>query len=114
MRTTVALDDDLAAHVDAQRPSADASDAEAVRECVRRSKRLADAEADIADLQAELAGKDARIDDLQRQLAAANRRIDVTNELVRAVEREQTLHEKKAKAGIVTRAKWWFVGMDDE
>ena len=42
------------------------------------------------------------------------RGVDVTNELVAAVEREQTLSEKKAKAGIVTRAKWWLVGMDDE
>ena len=112
MRTTVALNDDLAAHVDAQRPSSDASDAEAVRECVRRSKRLADAEADIDDLERQLASKDARIDDLQRQLAATNQRIDVTNELVAAVEREQTLSEKKAKAGIVTRAKWAVFGMD--
>ena len=114
MRTTVALDDALAAHVDAQRPSPDASDAEAVRECVRRSRSLEDAEANIADLEAELQSKDARIDDLQRQLAATNQRIDVTNELVAAVEREQTLHEKKARAGIVTRAKWWIVGMDDD
>jgi len=113
MRTTVALNDDLAAHVDAQRPSNDASDAEALRECVRRSKRLDDVEATIADLEGELQRAEARADDLQRQLAAANSRIDVTNELVAAVEREQTLSEKKAKAGIVTRAKWWFVGMDD-
>ena len=113
MRTTVALDDALAAHVDAQRPSADASDAEAVRECVRRSKRLEEAEADIADLEGELQSKDARIDDLQRQLAATNQRIDVTNELVAEVRSDVSTRERKAKAGIGARAKWFLFGMPD-
>jgi len=113
MRTTVSLNDDLAAHVDAQRPSTDASDAEALRECVRRSKRLDDAEADIADLEAELQRAEARGDDLQRQLAAANRRIDVTNELVAEVRSDVSTRERKAKAGIGARAKWFLFGMPD-
>jgi len=113
MRTTVALNDDLAAHVDAVRPSTDASDAEALRECVRRSKRLEDAEADIADLESELQRAEAKADDLQRQLAAANRRIDVTNELVAEVRSDVSTRERKAKAGIGARAKWFLFGMPD-
>lgn len=35
-------------------------------------------------------------------------------ELVRAVESERSLAERKASAGVLTRAKWWLVGMDDD
>nr|WP_222863747.1 CopG family transcriptional regulator [Natronococcus pandeyae] len=34
-------------------------------------------------------------------------------ELVRYVETERTLTEQKARAGIVTRAKWWLTGVPD-
>lgn len=135
MRTTVSLDDDLAAHVDEIKPSDDSSDAEAVREAIRRSQRVAELEAQveekereldnrIAEIEAEYATRidglerdlehaEARNEDLQRQLAAANQRIDSANELVSAVETDMNYREKKAKAGILQRAKWWFTGMDD-
>jgi len=141
MRTTVALDDDLAAHVDAQRPQDDASDAEAVRECIRRSQELTDCHAErnrlreeldaleeshdeeIAELEAEfeteLKHKQARIDDLTNQLAEAHSRIDTTNELVRRVDSELSARErrerrerKRAEAGLATRLKWSLFGMD--
>lgn len=58
---------------------------------------------------------------LRNQLASVNRRIDETNELVEYVREERDLeqsrHEleqRRAQAGIFTRAKWWLVGMDDE
>ena len=86
MRTTVTLSDELAAHVDEIRPSADDSDAEAMRECVRRSQRLDEVEAELQAVQDDLDSKQARVDDLQRQLMAANQRIDTTNELVERVE----------------------------
>jgi hypothetical protein len=35
-------------------------------------------------------------------------------DLVKAVERERTIQERKAEAGIVTRAKWLITGMPNE
>ena len=135
MRTTVSLGDELAAHIDEIRPQDDDSDAEAVREAVRRSRRVSDLEdrveeleskrtveiagiereyeEQIEELQQEIDSVTARKEDLQRQLGAANRRIDSTNELVAAVETDMNYREKKAKAGILQRARWWISGMDD-
>jgi len=35
------------------------------------------------------------------------------SQLVAAVERERTLEEERAQAGVVTRAKWWLFGRDE-
>lgn len=56
----------------------------------------------------------ARVDELRNQLRNANQRIDASNELVRAVERERTLAERKAGAGALTRLKWWVTGMPED
>lgn len=119
MRTTVSLDDELSEHVDAVRPPDAESDAEAVRECVRRSQRVDDLEARVEELETEIEHKDARIRELNNKLAEAHSRIDTTNELVSRVEGELTARErrerrerKKAQAGVVRRAKWAVFGMD--
>lgn len=56
---------------------------------------------------------------LRDQLAATNQRIDDVGELVAAVEEERQLErrriereERRAKASVLTRAKWWLTGMD--
>lgn len=53
-------------------------------------------------------------DRLQRQLTATNKRQEEVTELVEYVERERSLSERKAQAGIVTRAKWLITGMPTE
>lgn len=106
MRTTVSLPDELAAHVDAVRPSDDASDAEAVRECIRRSQRLNDVQADLRDAE-------ARITELQNQLQAVNQRTEEHQELVRYVEQERELQQRqeaRQSAPVWRRAKWWIFG----
>jgi len=119
MRTTVSLDDELAEHVDAVRPQDAESDAEAVRECVRRSQRVDELNGRVDELETEIEHKQARIDELNNKLAEAHSRIDTTNELVERVEGELTARErreqrerKKAEAGLLTRAKWSVFGMD--
>lgn len=64
-------------------------------------------EEQIADLEREN-------ERLQRQLIATNKRVEEHTELVRTVERQQSLAERKASAGVLTRAKWWLVGMSDD
>ena len=107
MRTTVSLDDDLAAHVDAQRPQPEDSDAEAVRECIRRSQRLDECRDRVAELEQEL----DRATRERRQLLEQR---EEHSQLVAAVERERSIQERKAQAGLGQRVKWAIFGMDDD
>ncbi|MEM4782449.1 MAG: hypothetical protein QXG03_12940 [Halalkalicoccus sp.] len=50
-------------------------------------------------------------DELRNQLATTNARVDEHTELVRYVQSERSLAERRASAGVVTRVKWWFTGM---
>lgn len=49
---------------------------------------------------------------LREQLAATNQQIDANNELVEYVERERSLSERRASAGILQKTKWALFGMD--
>jgi metal-responsive CopG/Arc/MetJ family transcriptional regulator len=82
---------------------------EAVRVALEEREQLAER---VDELEGELSAARAERDDLRRQLAETNQRIETTNELVRKVDRQQTLEEKRAEAGIATRIRWWFSGMD--
>jgi hypothetical protein len=106
MRTTVTLGDELAAHVDDVRASPDESDAAAVRACVERSQRLGECRDRVAELERGL--ERARRE--RRQLLEQR---EEHSELVRAVERERSIQERKTQAGLATRVKWAIFGMDD-
>ena len=99
MRTTVTLDDALSDHVDTVRPSPDASDAAAIRACVRRSQELEQCR--------------DRVERLEREERLILEEREEHSQLVAAVEREQSLAEERAQAGVVTRAKWWLFGRDE-
>jgi hypothetical protein len=110
MRVTVRLNDSLASHVDAVRHDDETSDAEAVRECIRRSLEL-DAVRDDLDR------AEARVDELENQLAAVQERQEQHDELVEYVEEEKSIQqrrEERRQAPAWRRAKWWLFGMDDE
>jgi uncharacterized coiled-coil DUF342 family protein len=49
-----------------------------------------------------------RVDELREQLAAANSRIDAANDVVEYARGQQTLVERRAQAGVLTRLKWWM------
>ena len=103
MRTTVRISDDaLAAHVDARDAS---SDAEAMRECIRRSRELEECRERVARLEQE-------VDRLQSEKRLILEEREEHSQLVAAVEQEQTLAEERAAASAVTRAKWWLFGRD--
>jgi len=128
MRTTVRLDDDLASHVDAIRCDADDSDAEAVREAIRRSKRVDELEAQVDALETELRQTEAQLDEANRKLQEAHSSIETTNELVRKVDSEIEVRQqeaeltrerrrrenKKEDAGALTRVKWALFGMGND
>jgi len=109
MRATVRLNESLSSHVESVRADPETSDAEAVRECVRRSKR-------VAELETELQHREARIDELERELAETRSRLEVSNEIVEYVEEEKTAQQRWRQAGLLRKAKWSVFGMasDDD
>ena len=120
MRTTVTLADGHVEHLDSIRESEEEPDAAVVRRCVERSQRLTAAEQRIDDLETELRHTEAELDEANKRLREAHSRIETTNELVQKVdsdlsarERRERREERKDQAGVLTRAKWWLVGMDD-
>jgi TolA-binding protein len=106
MRTTVTLDDAQSEHVDAVRTSPDESDAAAVRRCVERSQQLAECQERIGELETEV----ERVQNEKRLILDQQ---EEHSELVRVVEEERSLQERKARAGLGQRMKWAIFGMDE-
>ena len=99
--------------VDASRHDADTSDAEAVRECIRRSQRVAELDQRIDELETELQQTEAELAEANKRLREAHSRIETTNELVQKVDSDLGARERKQRASVLQRAKWWAFGMDD-
>lgn len=89
----------------------DISDAEAVRRIFDRAMQY---EAKVEDLESELEQTEARVEELRSKLVATSEKVEASNELVRVVEEEQSLQMRRAQAGVLTRAKWWFTGMPED
>jgi len=104
MRVTATLTDEQAAHVEEREGQ---SDAARVRRCIERSQELDECRDRVADLE-------QRVERLAREKRLILEEREDHSQLVRAVEREQSLAEERAQAGVLTRAKWWLVGRDDE
>jgi len=113
MRTTVTLSDGQEEHLDAIRESDDEPDAAVVRKCVERSQRLTECEQHVEELETEVQQHQAEIDRLNRKLQEAHGAIETTNELVKKVDSDLSARERKQRASVVQRAKWWLVGMDE-
>lgn len=111
MRTTVSLPDDLAAYVDDQRPSDEDSDAEAIRDAIRRAQDL---EERVAELETEVDRLETELERVRTEKRLILEEREEHQELVRVVEREQSLEERRAQAGLAQRARWWLFGMDDD
>lgn len=73
---------------------------EAVRELLRRGLEYDELERDR--------------DRLERQYRQLIERQEEHQELVEYVETERTIEERRRRAGVVTRAKWWLRGMPDD
>ena len=101
-RLTITIDEDQAALLEEKTGEGAEyeSKSEAVRELIRRGEW---ADERIAELERER-------DRLERKLTAALDTREEHTELVRYVEGERSYRA----AGIVTRAKWWLLGMPDE
>jgi Arc/MetJ-type ribon-helix-helix transcriptional regulator len=105
-RTSVTLDDETEAILDAEvAPNGPyESRSEAVRECIREYAQL---HRRIEDLETE----NERLHRERRQLLEQR---EEHTALVRTVERDQTLQERRAQASIFQKAKWAITGMPSE
>jgi hypothetical protein len=52
-------------------------------------------------------------DRLDRQLKQLIEQRETSDELVEYVEHERSLQERRARAGLMTRVRWFVTGMDD-
>ena len=113
MRTTVTLADEHVEHLDSIRESDEEADAAVVRRCVERSQRVEQLEQRIEELETELRHTEAELDEANKRLREAHGKIETTNELVQKVDSDLSARERKQRASVLQRAKWWAFGMDD-
>ena len=104
---TVTVDDDLLDELDKRAEKKhDDNRSAAVQELLERGLEYDDVVDERDDLE-------ARLEDLRRQLATVRSREDDVDDLVEYVEHERTVQERRARAGLMTRLRWFVSGMDD-
>lgn len=87
------------------------STAAAVRYCIEVT---AEAQQHDAELQQHVEELQQEVDRLQNEKRTLINDRQEKQELVEYVETEKSLSERKAQAGVITRAKWWLTGMPAE
>ena len=108
---TLRLPTETLEEVDDEAEDRGLSRAEYLREVVENRnehvEKLSDYESELEELRTEV----GRLHRERRQILEQR---EEHNELVAAVQSDQTLSERKAKAGVGTRLKWWMFGMDGD
>lgn len=69
---------------------------------------------EYADLEERVARLEAENERLRREKRLILEQRQEHTDLVRAVENDRTLAERKARAGLLTKAKWALFGMSDD
>jgi|APHM01.1.fsa_nt_gi Uncharacterised protein family (UPF0156). len=129
MRTTVSLDDDLAAYVDDQFASGESSDAQAIREAVRHAHQQdqrvnalqdeldqlrAEKDAELQRLQEKNENLRTDVDRLQNEKRLILKQREEKQELAQYAEEQRSAEQRRREAGLATRARWVLFGMDDD
>jgi chromosome segregation ATPase len=82
---------------------------------VRRAiERAQDCEQRVRELERQLAEAERDLERVRQEKRLILAEREEHQDLVRAVEQEQSIQERRAMAGVLTRAKWWLTGMDEE
>lgn len=126
---TIRLQNETLTKIDDEAEQRDLSKSEVIRawfaERDKLQRECEQLQSEYAELQAEC---DRLRDEYEEQIEELEREIERTHrekrlvleqreehtELVNTVKEEQSLAKRKANAGVLTRAKWWLVGMDGE
>lgn len=99
-RLTVRVPEDLLEEIEDLADAEDVSTSEAARRLLRKGT-----EAEVLEQEAERLRREKRLILEQRE---------EHTELVRQVRSDRTLAERKAQAGLLTKAKWALFGMSDD
>lgn len=88
------------------------------RECEQLQSEYAELQTECErlrdDYESEIKELEREIERVHREKRLVLEQREEHTELVDTVERQQSLAERKASAGVLTRAKWWLVGMSGE
>ncbi|ADJ17252.1 ribbon-helix-helix domain-containing protein [Halalkalicoccus jeotgali] len=69
---------------------------------------------ELVELQRKREELENKVQRLQNEKKLILQQREEHTELVESIQREQTMAERKNKAGVATRFKWWLTGMPDE
>jgi uncharacterized coiled-coil DUF342 family protein len=108
---TIRLPEETLEEIEQEAESRDLSKSEVIREWFRERDEL---QSEYEELQSEYEELQTECDRLHRERRQLLEHREEHTELVRTVERQQSLAERKASAGLMTRAKWWFTGVPAE
>lgn len=108
---TLRLPTDTLDEVDREADERDLSRAEYLREIVEN--RHVDDET-LTDYESEVERLRTDVERLQNEKQLILEQREEHTDLVQAIEREQSREDRRANAGVLTRTKWWLVGMDGE
>lgn len=116
---TVRLTDEMVESLDSDADDRGVSRSEYIRDTLdARHDPPPDTETDerdterIRELEDEIEKLEQEITRLNRERRQLLEQRDEHTDLVRAVEDQRTLERQRAEAGVLTRVKWWFRGMD--
>lgn len=117
-RFSISVDDDLNDYIEELADTDEyESKSDVVRALLRQGREVEDLDESLADLKARADQADdleTENDRLQRKLTEMNALRDEHQELVEYVEHERSLQERKARASLLERGKWWLFGYDEE
>ena len=108
---TLRLQSNTLAEVDSEAEDRGESRAEYIRELIEHRH---DYEAKASEYEEKADELQREVDRLHRERRQILEQREEHTELVSAVKSEQSLAERKAKAGLGTRLKWWAFGMEDD
>lgn len=115
---TLRLPTDTLDEVDREANEKGLSRAEYLREIVEKrhvdNETLTDYEEKLSDYESEVERLRSDVARLQNEKRQILEQREEHTDLVRAIEREQSREDRRAQAGVLTRAKWWLVGMEDD
>lgn len=126
---TIRLQDETLARIEDEAEQRDLSKSEVIREWFADRDKLQREYERLQSERNELQVECNRLqDEYEEQTEELEREIERTHrekrlvleqreehtELVNTVKEERSLVKRKASAGVLTRAKWWLIGMGDE
>lgn len=111
---TVRMPDEKVEELDAEADERDMSRAKYIRSIIESRHGSDVSEDELERLRESRDELKREVERVQREKRQILDQREEHTELVKAVQSERTIAERKAQAGIATRSKWWLTGMPDD